>query len=451
MEGWRVVLARCWCVSAARLEEQRSTATGSRAGDEARACSSRSCRPRLVEIGGAEWGLWIMRGDGVRERGGLLLQMLVALGGVKAARICSSGKWNFDEAIGKYIDLSYHDKKGGDSSTAVRRWRMFCAEAAADGSWVRALEASATRDEKLGEEYLVMRFACWLVVEWGVQPSTAEGYISTVQAWHARRFGCRLAGGMPMARLKALYKGMTAAQGGVRPKKKRLGLKPRQLARLMAQLLGEGSALEANWRACCSVGFCGLLRGAELGVASGEAWAASTGVSRADVAFRRREGREEAVIMMRPRKQGARKTQQGKQVPVLLTSGGKFLDPVKALKELFERDPVPKDVRASTPLFRGADGAAFSTARIRGLVKWMVAADGGDPALYGAHSLRIGGATAALAAGVSALVIKAMGRWGSDVFEIYAHLSDRAARSFGRDVSSVDYEEVQGAYYSEDL
>ena len=155
--------------------------------------------------------------------------------------------------------------------------------------------------------------------------------------------------------------------------------------------------------------------------------------------------------MMRPRKQGARKTQQGKQVPVLLTSGGKFLDPVKALKELFERDPVPRDLWASTPLFRGADGAAFSTARIRGLVKWMVAADGGDPALYGAHSLRIGGATAALAAGVSALVIKAMGRWGTDVFEIYAHLSDRAARSFGHDVTSVDYGEVQGAYYSEDL
>ena len=297
-----------------------------------------------------------------------------------------------------------------------------------------------------------MRFACWLVVEWGVQPSTAEGYISTVQAWHARRFGCKLAGGMPMARLKALYKGMTAAQGGVRAKKKRLGLKPRQLARLMAQLLGEGSALEANWRACCTVGFCdGLLRGAELGVATGEAWAASTGLSRADVSFRRREGREEAILMTRPRKQGARRTQQGKQVPVLLTSGGKFLDPVKALKELFERDLVPEHLRASTPLFRGADGAAVSTAKLRGMVKWMVVADGGDPKLYGAHSLRIGGATAALAAGVSALVIKAMGRWGTDVFEIYAHLSDRAARSFGHNISSVDYEEVQGAYYSENL
>ena len=371
--------------------------------------------------------------------------------GVVAAARGSSSKGSWDDAIAKYIDLSYHDGKGGDKSTAVRHWRRFCAEEAADGSFVRALEATATRAEKLDEEYLVMRFACWLVVERGVLPSTAEGYVSTVQAWHARRFGCRLCGGMPMMRLKALYKGMVAAQGGVRPKKKRLGLKPRQLARMMAKLLGGKSALEANWRACLATGFCGLLRGAELGVASGEAWAAETCLSRADVSLRRNGGTEEAVLMTRPRKQGARKTQQGKQVPLLLVGGGRFLDPVKALKELFERDPVPEHERAATPLFRGMDGKAFSTARVRGVVKKLVELDGGDAKLYGAHSLRIGGATAALAAGVSALVIKAMGRWGSDVFEIYAHLSDVAARAFGRKVSSADYEEVPGAYYSEDL
>ena len=333
----------------------------------------------------------------------------------------------------------------------MRHWRRFCGDAAEDGSWVRALEASATREERLSEEYLVMRFACWLVVERGVQPSTAEGYISTVQAWHARRFGCRLAGGMQLCRVKALLKGMVAAQGGTRPKKKRLGFKPRQLAALMAELLGGASALEANWRACLAVGFCGLLRGAELGVAAGQAWAAGTCVTRADVTLRWKGGREEVVLMSRPRKKGAHRTEQGKQVPVLLTGGGRFIDPVRALKELFERDPVPEHLWASTPLFRGRDGAAFSTAKVRGVVKWMVATGGGDPTLFGAHSLRIGGATAALAAGVPALVIKAMGRWGSDVFEIYAHLSDVAARRFGQSVSSVDYDEVRGAYYSEDL
>ena len=155
--------------------------------------------------------------------------------------------------------------------------------------------------------------------------------------------------------------------------------------------------------------------------------------------------------MTRPRKKGARRTEQGKQVPVLLTGRGRFLDPVKELKRLAERDPVPEHRRASTPLFRGGDGVAFSTAKVRGMVKRLVAFGGEDPALYGAHSLRIGGATAALAAGVPALGIKAMGRWGSDVYEIYAHLSDVAARAFGRKVSSADYEEVPGAYYSEEL
>ena len=298
---------------------------------------------------------------------------------------------------------------------------------------------------------MVMRFAAYLVVERGVQPTTAASYISTVQGWHARRFGCRLAGGMQLGRVKALIKGMLAAQGGVRPKKKRLGFKPRQLAQLMAELLGGATALEANWRACFSVGFCGLLRGAELGLATGEAWAADTCVTRADVSFRGKGGREEAVLMTRPRKKGVHRTEQGKRVPVLLTGGGKFLDPVRALKELFARDPVPERLWASTPLFRGSDGAAFSTAKVRGMVRTMVALGGVDPALYGAHSLRIGGATAALAAGVSALVIKAMGRWGSDVYEIYAHLSDVASRDFGGKVASVDYEEVLGAYYSEDL
>ena len=130
---------------------------------------------------------------------------LHCLGDGEAAARGSSceGKWN--ATIAKYIDLSYHDGKGGDKSTAVKHWRNFCAQAADDGSFARALETTATRTEKLAEESLIMRFACWLVVERGVQPSTAEGYISTVQAWHGRRFGCRLAGGMQMSRLRALY------------------------------------------------------------------------------------------------------------------------------------------------------------------------------------------------------------------------------------------------------
>ena len=61
------------------------------------------------------------------------------------------------------------------------------------------------------------------------------------------------------------------------------------------------------------------------------------------------------------------------------------------------------------------------------MVKLVMQMAGRDPALYGAHSLRIGGATAAHAAGVSPDLIRLMGRWSSDVYEIYCRMSLQSA------------------------
>lgn len=60
---------------------------------------------------------------------------------------------------------------------------------------------------------------------------------------------------------------------------------------------------------------------------------------------------------------------------------------------------------------------------VRVKVKQCMEAVGEDPRCYGAHSLRIGAATAALAAGVAPQQIRALGRWSSDVYEIYCRLS----------------------------
>ena len=54
----------------------------------------------------------------------------------------------------------------------------------------------------------------------------------------------------------------------------------------------------------------------------------------------------------------------------------------------------------------------------------------------GAHSLRIGGATAALAAGVPPQLIRLMGRWSSDIYEIYCRLSAQAALRVGTAIGS---------------
>ena len=80
-----------------------------------------------------------------------------------------------------------------------------------------------------------------------------------------------------------------------------------------------------------------------------------------------------------------------------------------------------------------------------------MAALGLDPARFGAHSLRIGGATAALAAGVPPSLIRVLGRWSSDIYQIYCRLSAEAAAGMAAVVGSTPFQDVeQGEFVSEE-
>ena len=364
------------------------------------------------------------------------------------AKLRGGGAHSLDAKICNYVDHAYHDGKGGDAQPGVRWWIKFCVYGMGINV-ARVVSENAPLAEKLEEELLVMRFACWLVEERGVTPETARKYVSGVQAWHERRFGIRLAGGLKLARLPAMLKGMVRLQGGRTPRKLRKGVRPRTLQRAMRACLGGASAAEANWVAALTVGFCGLLRGAELGLGPRTRWDAAECLTRADVSFRTRNGRRYVVVMMRPCKND--KVEQGKTVPLLLSGGGKYLDPVRALERLFALDPVPEEERASTPLFREATGAALTTRRIRAVVKALMAEVGEDPRLFGAHSLRIGGATAALSKGVPAMVIRAMGRWSSEIYEIYCRASDEAVLRFGAAIASADYEDLESEFHNQEF
>ena len=360
-------------------------------------------------------------------------------------RLRGAGSHALDKKICEYVDLAYHDGAGGDNQTGVRWWIRFCVYGLGV-SVQRVLPEDAPLAEKLEEELLVMRFACWLVEERGVDPETARKYVSGVQAWHERRFGIRLAGGLKMARLPAMLKGMHRRRGGRKPRKLRRGVRPRVLARAMRECLGGGTALEANWEAALTVAFCGLLRAAELALGPGGRFAPAESLTRADISFRSRGGRRYVVLMMRPCKND--KVEQGKTVPLLLPSGGRFLDPVLALERMLALDPVPESQAARTPLFRDPrTGQAFTTRQTRAVVKGLMAAVGEDPSLYGAHSLRIGGATAALARHVPEVVIRAMGRWSSDIYRVYCRASDEAVLRFGVSIASADYGDLEGREY----
>ena len=96
-------------------------------------------------------------------------------------------------------------------------------------------------------------------------------------------------------------------------------------------------------------------------------------------------------------------------------------------------------------------GTAISTRHVRGMVKLLMRSLGLDSRHFGAHSLRIGGATAALAAGVSPQLIRLMGRWSSDIYEIYCRMSEQAALGVGAAISAAVVTDVTSAFHEEHL
>ena len=334
----------------------------------------------------------------------------------------------------------------GTLPTGVRWWIKYCVYGR-KVSPIRTVDEHSPRAEKLEEEILLMDFVVWLVA---CRPSgrriladTAMKYVYSVQAWLDAQptGGGRIGGGMELSRLRGLIRGMKRQLGDAETKP-RYGVRTQHLEEAMRRQLSGGSADEANWRAALATGFCALMRGGEIGVSDGNEWSAALHLTRADLSFfHDEEGVLHAVIMMRPLKKspGARKT-----VPVVMRAGGSMLDPVAELCELVRRDPVAPEDRANTPLFRDVgSGRAFRVSEVRRVVKWLMGAIGQDAVRFGAHSLRIGGATAALAGGVQPGMIRLLGRWSSDVAEVYSRMSRQAASKFTVVVGSTGFDDLE--------
>ena len=336
----------------------------------------------------------------------------------------------------------------GKLPVGVRWWIKYCVHGRGL-SPVRTADEQSSRADKLAEETLLMDFVVWLVAckpsGRSISVKTALKYVSEVQGGWASRLpigGGRVGGGVDLARLRGMAKGMSRLIGEAE-KRPRFGIRTQDLAEAMRSRLGKGSAAEANWRAALAVAFCALMRGGEVGVEAGAAWTPELHLTRADVSFfRDATGVLHCVITMRPlkKKAGMRKT-----CKVVLKSGGLLVDPVQELWKLFMLDPlVDGECADTTPLFRDTvSGKAFSVANIRHVVKWLMAEIGLDPAKFGAHSLRIGGASAALAAGFTPAQIRLLGRWSSDVAEIYMRLSRQAAGIFSLAVGSTAFDDVE--------
>ena len=89
---------------------------------------------------------------------------------------------------------------------------------------------------------------------------------------------------------------------------------------------------------------------------------------------------------------------------------------------------------------------------VRDTVKSMMGALGLDPRIFGAHSLRIGGASAGLAAGLSRAALQAAGRWSSDIYTLYARASREAVMGMSTVIGSTPFHDIErGEFVDEEL
>ena len=328
------------------------------------------------------------------------------------------------------------DGRSGENSTGVRAWKRFCSQR--NFAWLRPVDPRAPLWVKLSEEQLGMRFIASLIDDRAVAVSTARDYYGAANAWHLRRTGINFAAGMNTKRLAEMVKGLKKLHDGP-PAQLRRGISPETLRRGMDIAFPPVTPANVNVRAMLATCLQGLLRGREAGCKL--QFDPATDVARSDIATCTGE---RLAIFMRPAKN--MKHRRGKTVPLVIGAGGEFIDAAMEVQRMLELDPTPEGCQASTPMFRKADGRAFTTDDIRDIVRQVAYAAGEDPEEFGAHSLRIGGATALFAAGADPIHIRTMGRWSSDCYRLYVRACFEQTMEWTRRIGSQRVHDVQGTY-----
>jgi hypothetical protein len=153
----------------------------------------------------------------------------------------------------------------------------------------------------------------------------------------------------------------------------------------------------------------------------------------------------EMIIMMHPCKNMHHLT--GKTCPLVVGAGGEYVDAVDEMQNLLRVDPTPPGQDDQTPLFR--DPSTNKPLRYESVLEWtrnLMACIGENPADFGTHSYRIGGATALFAAGANETVIRTMGRWSSDMHRLYVRACFEQCRAWTRKAGSTQVSDVAGQF-----
>ena len=359
--------------------------------------------------------------------------------GAMAAALRFSSSDDVSDMKRKFLDASVADGRGGEHATGVRAWVVYSVwgrglSPLPDAQRMRADFSYAAAIEDRLEDFAIW-YATYEPFGNRVSHTSVGKYVSQVRAWYHRITRVVLGLGAEGSRIADVLKGY-ARLVDQPPPLEREGCMPDDLrAGLDAVYPAGASASSAAMRAALTYGFASFSRGCEFALDDSrrEAFDSTQHITPADVTPVPAADSLNLRVKMRKRKD--LRVLRGKHSEVFLAGGGSVLDPVGEMMEWL-RVRRALGLPDDGPLFCWPDGRGFVVREIRTAVKAVMQAAGRDPDRYGAHSLRIGAATAALASGVPPQLIRLMGRWSSDVYEIYCRMSLQSALRVGVTITS---------------
>jgi hypothetical protein len=293
-------------------------------------------------------------------------------------------------------------------------------------------------------EWVLILFIHWLAsarsrkTKKPLSAGSIRGYVSLLKCHLSFTYGFPILDNE--IRLKAVISDLIRCDPTAGVRRKRRGWRRHHFERLVKScpsVTGSAHDLDSvNTYAAVSAAWHVLARGGELTNGARKGWDAARDPTRADLTFHVNSAGRYAVLMLRPlKKRGA--ALQPKVPQYIAEHDGGPSDTYAALARLTRLDPVARDELTTTPLFRlraAGRPRPMQVADLRSAVRAYAAELGyGAASEWGAHSMRIGGATDLVATGgCSEVLLAAKGRWGSDIGKIYARMTRRAQLAASR-------------------
>lgn len=295
------------------------------------------------------------------------------------------------ELVSQYFAGGVARRTQSSYSSAQRRYLTFC-----ETYCLSPLPLS---------ECAVCLFAAYLAHQ-GLQPTSISAYLAALRH-------LQVSAGLPppprseWPRLQYVLRGITRAQ--ITNRRNRLPITS-QIMQQLQSVFSRWTDREVDarmlWAACC-VGYFGFMRSGEFTLPDSRSPPA---ILSSDVAI----DSHAAPTLCRLFLRRSKTDQEGRGVWIYFGKTDSVICPVSALANYLAVRPPPPG-----PLFMFHNGTPLTRDRFVQEVRGALRVAGVNESAYSGHSFRIGAATAAARAGVPAFIIKLLGRWESEAFQLY--------------------------------